>query len=72
MTHLQTVQNFPRWKSEGALLKYKPVGFNHIYGPYKDREGYYWTTNIYFFSNLVSTTVPKSQRPIEAADYLRP
>ncbi|KAK9761863.1 hypothetical protein K7432_012915 [Basidiobolus ranarum] len=72
VTHLQTLQDFPRWKSQGALLQYKPIGFEHTYNPYKDPEGYYWATNIYYFSNLISTTVPKAQRPIEAADYLKP
>ncbi|KAK9765026.1 hypothetical protein K7432_006985, partial [Basidiobolus ranarum] len=72
VTHLQTVHDFPRWKSEGVLMRYKPIGFKHTYNPYKDPEGYYWATNVYYFTNLVSTTVPKAQRPIEAADYLKP
>lgn len=25
---LQTLHDFPRWKSEGALLNYKPLGWN--------------------------------------------
>ncbi|KAK9761862.1 hypothetical protein K7432_012914 [Basidiobolus ranarum] len=72
VTHLQTVQDFPRWKSEGALMQYKPIGFKYTYNPYKDPEGYYWATNIYYFTNLVSTSLPEAQRPIEAVDYLKP
>ncbi|KAK9768198.1 hypothetical protein K7432_001334 [Basidiobolus ranarum] len=72
VAHLQTIQNFPRWKSEGRLMQYKPVGFSHLYDPYKDEEGYYWPTHINFFTNLVSTSIPPDQRPTEAQDYLKP
>ncbi|KAK9768197.1 hypothetical protein K7432_001333 [Basidiobolus ranarum] len=72
LAHLQTVQDFPRWKSQGVLMQYKPIGFEYIYDPYKDKEAYYWATHIYYFTNLVSTRIPLTQRPIEAADYLRP
>ncbi|KAK9763473.1 hypothetical protein K7432_009810 [Basidiobolus ranarum] len=72
VTHLLSLQDFPRWKSKGVLMKYKPIGFEHFYNPYKDMEGYYWPTNVFHFTNLVSNTIPKNQRPIEAEDYLKP
>ncbi|ORX91286.1 ABC-type Fe3+ transport system, periplasmic component [Basidiobolus meristosporus CBS 931.73] len=70
VAHLQTLHDFPKWKAQGALLQYKPVGFDHIHDPFKDPEGYYWATSIYFFTNMISKSVPEDQRPIEAADYL--
>ncbi|ORX88910.1 family 1 extracellular solute-binding protein [Basidiobolus meristosporus CBS 931.73] len=72
VTHLQTLHDFPRWKAQGALLKYKPIGFKHTYAPYKDKEGYYWATNVFYFTNLISNTITGKKQPIEARDYLNP
>jgi len=33
---LQTVQDYPRWSKEGALLQYAPLGFDQIHPAYKD------------------------------------
>ncbi|ORX98517.1 hypothetical protein K493DRAFT_349227 [Basidiobolus meristosporus CBS 931.73] len=43
--HLQTLHDFPRWKSQGALPKYKSAGFKHTYAPYKDinQQHHSWT-----------------------------
>jgi ABC-type Fe3+ transport system substrate-binding protein len=43
---LQTVQDFDRWKKEGALLKYLPIGADRIYATAKDSDGY-WTGVFY-------------------------
>jgi ABC-type Fe3+ transport system substrate-binding protein len=38
---LQTVQDFERWKREGALTAFKPDGFDKIDDGWKDRDGAY-------------------------------
>ena len=35
----QTLQDFVRWKAEGRLLAYKPVGFDAIDASFKDADG---------------------------------
>src|SRR5689334_21508174 len=42
VVQLQTLQDFPRWKAEGALLPYKPAGFSRIHPAFKDADGA-WT-----------------------------
>ncbi|KAM5346195.1 hypothetical protein ACJ41O_009200 [Fusarium nematophilum] len=39
---LQTLHDFPRWKQEGALLNYAPVGFDKIYPDFKDVDAAYY------------------------------
>jgi hypothetical protein len=41
VAHLQTLQDFDRWKREGVLLRYKPEGFDQVYREFKDKDGYY-------------------------------
>lgn len=36
---LQTLQDFPRWKSQNRLLYYKPAEFNDIFNGEKDPDG---------------------------------
>lgn len=38
---LQTVHDFPRWKSEGKLLDYKPPNFEDVNPAIKDKDGAY-------------------------------
>lgn len=33
---LQTVHDYPRWAQQGALLNYKPLGYDHISPAFKD------------------------------------
>jgi ABC-type Fe3+ transport system substrate-binding protein len=35
---LQTIQDFERWRKTGALLPFKPDGFNLIPASFKDRS----------------------------------
>nr|WP_324606163.1 hypothetical protein [Streptomyces griseus] len=42
VVQLQTLQDFPRWKREGALLPYKPAGFSRVHPAFKDPDGA-WT-----------------------------
>lgn len=39
VVQLQTLQDYPRWKAEGVLLPYKPIGWDKIYKDFKDPDG---------------------------------
>ncbi len=73
VAHLQTSQDFDRWKNEGRLLCYKPLGWEMVYPEYKDPAGYYTALNIIAFSNIVNNLmVSENQVPRDAVDYLAP
>jgi hypothetical protein len=38
---LQTLNDYPRWKKEGALMNYAPLNFDKIYPEFKDAEAAY-------------------------------
>ncbi|MDO5614464.1 MAG: extracellular solute-binding protein [Paracoccus sp. (in: a-proteobacteria)] len=71
---VQTLQNFPRWKAEGALMPYKPAGWDSIYDAFKDTDGAYTGIFVDAFSNVVNLAAlpDPASWPREAADYLRP
>jgi ABC-type Fe3+ transport system substrate-binding protein len=71
---IQTLQNFARWKADGVLLPYKPLGWDKIYEKFKDPDGAYCGVFVDAFSNVVNTKLlPNSADwPREAKDYLRP
>ncbi|WP_405719720.1 ABC transporter substrate-binding protein [Streptomyces sp. NBC_01537] len=62
---LQTAQDFDRWKKDGDLLKYKPVGWDKVFTNAKDKDGYY--TGVFYgaFSYIVNT----KQLPARASDF---
>ncbi|MEV7392924.1 extracellular solute-binding protein [Streptomyces sp. NPDC091215] len=71
VVHLQTVDDFPRWKKEGVLERYKPVGWNKVDSRVKDKDGYY--TGLFYFAFAdVTATKLGSKAPVEAKDFLRP
>ncbi|MGW3649654.1 ABC transporter substrate-binding protein [Streptomyces sp. NPDC000878] len=70
---LQTTQDFDRWKKQGDLLKYKPVGWDKVFADAKDKDGYY--TGVFYgaFSYLVSTKqLPANQGDFKGTDLLKP
>src|SRR5882762_2162431 len=70
---LQTAQDFDRWKKQGDLLKYKPVGWNKVFTNAKDKDGYY--TGVFYgaFSYLVNTKqLPTKPSDFKATDLLKP
>ncbi|WLE00707.1 extracellular solute-binding protein (plasmid) [Agrobacterium leguminum] len=71
---IQTLQNFPRWKAEGVLQPYKPLGWDKVYAPFKDKDGTFTGIFVDAFSNVVNTKLlpDKKSWPTEAKDYLRP
>lgn len=71
VAQLQTLDDFPRWKKEGALEKYKPVGWDKVYNKIKDKDGYYTGAMFFGFANVTATTLGSSA-PVEAKDFLKP
>lgn len=70
---LQTLQDYPRWASEGVLLNYAPAGFDQIKPAYKDSVGAAWY-GVYIFSwnSIWSTTKLPNVNITEWEDFLRP
>ncbi|MDX2682161.1 ABC transporter substrate-binding protein [Streptomyces soliscabiei] len=71
VVHFQTIDDFPRWKKEGALQKYKPVGWDKVYNQVKDKDGYYTGVFFFGFANVTATTLG-DRAPVEAQDFLKP
>jgi len=70
---LQTAQDFDRWKKQGDLLKYEPVGWDKVFTNAKDKDGYY--TGVFYgaFSYLVNTKqLPTKPSDFKATDLLKP
>lgn len=57
VTHLQTLQDFTRWKQQGRLLNYKPAGFSKVYDAFKDPDGAWVAIGVIAFSFLYSATL---------------
>lgn len=73
VVQLQTLQDFPRWKSEGVLMSYKPAGWDKIWPGFRDDDGAWTGIFVDAFSNVVNTReLQEKDWPREAADYLRP
>ncbi len=74
IAQLQTLQDFPRWKKQGVLLNYKPIGWERIYSDFKDADGAYTGVQGSSFStNVNRNLLPNNATwPYEARDYLRP
>ncbi|KAL1305775.1 hypothetical protein AAFC00_003942 [Neodothiora populina] len=71
---LQTLHDYGRWKREGRLLNYKPVGWENIYSSIKDPDGAFLGTYIYQFGNLVYNTdlLNETDVPSSYADFADP
>ncbi len=73
VAHLQTSQDFDRWKAECHLLPYRPIGWEMVYPELKDADGYYTALNVIAFSNIINTQAfPEGKGPLDACDYLDP
>jgi len=70
---LQTTQDFDRWKRQGDLLRYKPVGSDSVYANAKDADGY-WTGVFYgAFTYMVnSAQLPAHPADFKGTDLLKP
>jgi len=73
LASLQTIQDFARWKQAGAMLLFKPDGFDEIDPAYKDEDGAFTPVSInlvtyaYNTRRLAMADIPKS-----ALDFLKP
>jgi hypothetical protein len=70
---LQTTHDFPRWKEEGALLHYAPVGFDMIYPDFRDSDAaFYGYMGIAWQLIWNSDKLKGKKAPIEFPDFLAP
>jgi ABC-type Fe3+ transport system substrate-binding protein len=73
LAFFQTIQDFVRWKREGALLGFRPQGSEQIDAAFKDEDGAFTTVSVntvayaYNTNLLAPADVPKS-----ALDFLKP
>jgi ABC-type Fe3+ transport system substrate-binding protein len=73
VAHLQTLQDFDRWKAEGVLLPYKPLGWDQVYPQFRDPDGAFVAMTVYAFASVVNTSlVPEARAPRDAVDFLDP
>ena len=72
VVQLQTLQDFPRWKAEGALRPYKPAGFSKIHPAFKDPDGAWTGIFVDAFSTIYNIDQAGSNPPATAADLLNP
>ncbi|KAF2191662.1 periplasmic binding protein-like II [Zopfia rhizophila CBS 207.26] len=71
---LQTVHDYPRWKEEGALLNYAPLGFDKIHPSFRDIDAAFYGVRIFGWSGVWNTKKwDSSKGPIQNfADFLNP
>ncbi len=69
----QTIQDFVRWKREGALLAFRPQGFEAIDPAFKDEDGAFTTVSVNMVSYAYNTQlVAPADVPGSALDFLKP
>ena len=70
---LQTIQDFAKWKKAGAMLAWKPAGFELIDDAYKDEDGAFVTVSVNAITYAYNTEqVPAADVPKSALDFLKP
>jgi ABC-type Fe3+ transport system substrate-binding protein len=73
LTIFQTLQDYVRWKEQGALLTFKPEGWDDIYPSFKDPDGQFVGVAVYGLSYAYNTQiVPPDKAPRSAQDFLKP
>ena len=69
----QTIQDFVRWKREGALLSFRPQGSDTIDPAFKDEDGAFTTVSVNMVSYAYNTQlVAPADVPRSALDFLKP
>ncbi|RFU28884.1 hypothetical protein B7463_g7441, partial [Scytalidium lignicola] len=71
---LQTLNDFPQWAQEGALLNYAPLGFDKIYNAFKDSVSAYWYGLLIFNWSFIWNTdkLPHLANITSFEDLLQP
>jgi ABC-type Fe3+ transport system substrate-binding protein len=73
VTILQTLQDFRRWKKEGALLRFKPDGWDTMDQTFKDPDGDWLGVSVSMVAYAYNTeAVKKADVPKSAYDFLKP
>jgi ABC-type Fe3+ transport system substrate-binding protein len=73
MAVFQTLQDFARWKQHGALLEFKPQGFDKIDASFKDPSGAFVAVQINAHTYAYNPNLVKSEDiPRSALDFLNP
>lgn len=73
LTIFQTLQDYDRWKKQGALMVFKPDGWDQIDASFKDVDGYSVGVAVYALPYAFNTKgVSSSQVPKSAMDFLKP
>lgn len=71
--HLQSLQDYDYWKSEGVIDRFRPLGIEHAPEAFVDPDGFFIPLFVFAFSNVYdSRVVGDDEAPIEAEDYLDP
>ncbi|KAI1193920.1 ABC transporter [Nemania serpens] len=68
---LQTLHDYPRWDSEGALLHYLPLNFYDVHPSFRDLRGAWHGVSIFAWS-FVWNKNKVSRGPREFDDFLQP
>jgi ABC-type Fe3+ transport system substrate-binding protein len=69
----QTIQDFVRWKREGALLAFRPLGSDTIDPAFKDEDGAFTTVSVNMVSYAYNTQLlAPADVPKSALDFLKP
>jgi ABC-type Fe3+ transport system substrate-binding protein len=69
----QTLQDFARWKQQGALLEFKPQGFDKIDASFKDPGGAFVAVQINAHTYAYNPNLVKPEDvPRSALDFLNP
>jgi ABC-type Fe3+ transport system substrate-binding protein len=69
----QTIQDFARWKRAGALMLFKPEGFDTIDAAFKDEDGAFTTVSVNMITYAYNTQlVAAADVPKSALDFLKP
>jgi len=70
---LHTIQDFVRWAARGALVPFKPDGFDKISRSFRDGNGRWIAVSTHpIFYGYNSERVPQWEVPKLAIDFLRP
>lgn len=69
----QTIQDYRRWDKAGALMHFKPDGFDQVLAPMKDKNGAWVAVNaIPMFYGYNSEKVQEADVPKSALHFLKP
>jgi ABC-type Fe3+ transport system substrate-binding protein len=69
----QTVQDFVNWKKRGALLPFKPDGFDQIIPNLRDPDGAYMAFAVVAIAYAYNTSLVRADEvPRSALDFLKP